>query len=204
MTDWRQWHRQYEDPASQLSQRLAVVQARIRDVVDTAPPGPVQVVSICAGDGRDLVGALADHPRRSDVRGRLVELDAELAARGRAAAWDGLDFVNADAALTDAYAGAVPAELVLACGVFGNITDADIATTVRALTSFTATGGTVIWTRHRRAPDLFPTVDGWFAEAGFERVWLSTSEHPYGVGVHRFAGVPEPLPPGRRLFTFVR
>jgi hypothetical protein len=31
-----------------------------------------------------------------------------------------------DAGVTDVYAGAVPADLLLVCGVFGNIGDADV------------------------------------------------------------------------------
>src|SRR5262245_23297137 len=60
--DWHEWHRAYDAPDSPLSQRLAVVQQYIRMVLDNAPPGPVRVVSMCAGEGRDLLGVLAEHP----------------------------------------------------------------------------------------------------------------------------------------------
>ena len=63
-------------------------------------------------------------------------------------------------------------------------------------------GGTVVWTRHREAPDLFPTVCGWFERHGFERVWESDPDAGFGVGVHRLTGPSRPLQPGRRLFTF--
>ncbi len=203
--NWHEWYRGYDDPQSVNSQRLATVREQIRSAVEAAPPGPVRVVSLCAGDGRDLVGALADHPRRHDVRGRLVELDPALAERGAATLWPGLEYLVGDAALTDNYTDVVPADLVLACGIFGNITDNDIAATVRALPAFLAPGGTVIWTRHRRTPDLVPAVDGWFADAGFARVYLSTPDHTYGVGVHRRTAAPAaPLPGGERLFTFIR
>ena len=75
--DWREWHTAY-DGDTPLTQRLAIVQARIADALDAAPPGPIRVISMCAGQGRDLLGVLADHPRRADVRARLVELDGEL------------------------------------------------------------------------------------------------------------------------------
>jgi hypothetical protein len=202
--DWQQWHRQYDDPQSTTSRRLAVVRHRIRLAVDAVPAGQVRVVSFCAGDGRDLTGALAGHPRRADVRGLLTEIDPDLAAAGRSALWPGLEFLVGDAALTDNYHAAVPADLVLLCGVFGNITDDDVAATVRAMPSFLAPGGRVIWTRHRRAPDLVPTIDGWFAAAGFEREFLSGAEHPYGVGAHRLVAEPRPPRRGERLFTFVR
>jgi hypothetical protein len=194
----------YDDPSSSISQRLAVVRQQTAAAVDQLPPGPVRVVSLCAGDGRDLVGALATHPRRADVRGRLVELDPDLAERGRAALWPGLEYLVGDAALTDNYLGAVPADLVLACGIFGNLSDADLAATVQALPSFLSPGGIVIWTRHRGAPDLVPTIDGWFAGAGFARVFLSDPDRPYGVGVHRLTAPPRPLVRGESLFTFVR
>jgi hypothetical protein len=201
MTDWAAWHGHYDDPASGLSRRLAVVQARIREALDQAGPGPIRVVSLCAGDGRDLLGILADHPRRSDVDARLVELDPELAARA-AADPAGVNVVKGDAALTDHYGGWVPADLVLACGIFGNITDADVAGTIAALPEFAAPGGTVIWTRHRAEPDLVPSINTWFSEHDFDLVWQSDRMAGYGVGVHRFAGRTRPLRTGRRLFTF--
>jgi hypothetical protein len=194
----------YEDPSSITSQRLAVVRDWIRYSVEEMPPGPVRTVSICAGDGRDLVGALAEHPRRRDVQGLLVEIDAELAERGRATLWPGLDYLVGDAALTDNYLGAVPADLVLACGIFGNISDDDVAATVRAMPAFLSRGGHVIWTRHRGEPDLVPAIDGWFADAGFAQVFVSAPGNPFGVGVHRLNTEPRPLTRGEHLFTFVR
>jgi hypothetical protein len=204
--DWSRWYDSYDDPDSTLSRRLVVVQARIRDAVDAVAPGPIRVVSMCAGDGRDLLGALADHRRRADVHAVLVELNPDLAERGRTRAtdWDGVEFVVGDAAITDHYADAVPADLVLVCGVFGNISEDDIVRTVRTLPELTATGGTVIWTRHREAPDLVPTISAWFEDAGFQPVWLSGNELKSGVGVHRFVGEPRPLRKGQRIFEFWR
>jgi hypothetical protein len=202
--DWHEWHRMYEDPSSTTSLRLAVVRDWIRYSVEAMPPGPVRTVSICAGDGRDLVGALAGHPRRTDVEGLLVEIDPMLAERGRATLWPGLDYLVGDAALTDNYHGAVPADLVLACGIFGNISDDDIAATVRAMPTFLAPGGYVIWTRHRGEPDLVATIDAWFVDAGFARVFVSAPAHQYGVGVHRLVTDPRPLAKGEHLFTFMR
>jgi hypothetical protein len=206
--DWVAWHTAYDDPVTRLSARLSTVQDRIREVLDAAAPGPVRVVSACAGDGRDLLGVLTGHPRARDVRARLVEREPRLVARARTAAAGVLaaggrvEVTEGDAGHTDSYLGAVPADLVLVCGVFGNVSDADIARTVDALPGFVAPGATVIWTRHREDPDLVPDIDTWFARAGFERRWLSARDAGYGVGVHRFTGTPRPLRPGERLFTF--
>jgi hypothetical protein len=164
------------------------------------------VISLCAGQGRDLLGVLADHPRRGDVRARLVELDARIAAvaetRARAAGLDRVEIVTGDAAITDHYRGMTPADLVLVCGVFGNITDEDIERTVGTCCQLCKTGGTVIWTRERRAPDRVPLICGWFEERGFDRQWLSEPNAGFGVGVHRFRGEPLPLAEGQRVFTF--
>jgi hypothetical protein len=204
--DWVTWHQAYDEADSSLAQRLRVVRDRIRDALDAAPSGPVRVVSMCAGQGRDLLGVLADHPRRADVSARLVELDprnAQVASATAAATGVAVDVVVADAGLTDSYAGAVPADLVLACGVFGNITDEDVARTVSFLPQFCASNATVVWTRARWAPDLVPTICGWLADTGFSELYVSDPAKPFGVGVHRYLGEPAPLLAGERLFTFV-
>jgi hypothetical protein len=201
--DWVAWHSAYDDDTP-LHHRLLAVQKRIRDALDGRPSRPIRVVSMCAGEGRDLLEVLADQHRAPDVRGRLVELDPELAARAAAQAPAGIEVACADAGLTDAYVGAVPADLVLVCGVFGNISDGDIEGTVRTLPAFCATGATVIWTRHRRPPDLTVQIRRWFAEANFEPVAFDTpSEYEWSVGVHRFVADPMPLVGGRRLFSFL-
>jgi hypothetical protein len=80
--DWVTWHEQYQADTP-LTRRLAIVQQRIRTALDACAPGSVRVISMCAGDGRDLLGALADHPRRTDVTARLVEFEPALVTRGR-------------------------------------------------------------------------------------------------------------------------
>ncbi|MEU2611799.1 class I SAM-dependent methyltransferase [Micromonospora sp. NPDC007271] len=205
--DWYAWHADYDQPGSALSHRLAELRGRLRAALDAAPAGPLRVISLCAGQGRDLIPVLAAHPRRDDVTARLVELDPRNVEVARAAAADvgltGVEVVAGDAALTDRYADLVPADLVLACGIFGNITDADIRATVRHCASLCATGGTVFWTRHRREPDLVPAICDWFAEEGFTPVAVSSPADGVGVGVHRFTGTPRPLATGVSMFEFV-
>lgn len=203
MRDWQQWHRAYDAPDSPLSQRLAVVQGYIRAVLDGAPPGPIRVLSMCAGEGRDLLGVLADHPRAGDVHGRLVELDPELAGIARDRAPATVDIVVGDAGISDVYEGAAPADLVLVCGVFGNVTDADVFNTVQMLPMLCAPGATVIWTRHRRPPDLTPALLEEFERAGFEPVATAEGATMFGVGMHRLTGVASDFRPHLRLFSFV-
>ena len=164
------WHGAYDVPGSGLAQRLAAVQAQIAAALDQAPPGPLRAVSMCAGQGRDLIGVLAGHPRGRQVTARLVELDPDNAASAlelaAAAGLAQVEVVTADAAEPAAYAGLVPADLVLACGVFGNITDEDVRQTIERLPQLCAAGGTVIWTRGRWAPDLIPQICDWLGRTG--------------------------------------
>ncbi|MEU0837552.1 hypothetical protein [Streptomyces sp. NPDC005969] len=86
--------------------------------------------------------------------------------------------------------------------MFGNITDEDVETTVDFCTGLCRTGGVLIWTRHRKAPDLVPQICQWLEDRGFEQQWLSEPEAGFGVGVHRFAREPRPLAADGRMFTF--
>ncbi|HVB91242.1 MAG TPA: class I SAM-dependent methyltransferase family protein [Acidimicrobiales bacterium] len=207
---WVRWHEPYEDPASALSVRLALVQSMVGAVLDAAGPGPIRVVSLCAGQGRDVIEVVAGHRRAGDVSALLVELDPALvaSARARAAAAgvsSQVSVVQGDASLGHHYAGSVPADLVLVCGVFGNISDADIAATVGALPGFCAPGASVVWTRHRRPPDATPGIRRLFTAAGFEEVAFEAPPGPYvmSVGRHRLVGAPGRFDPGLKLFTFV-
>jgi hypothetical protein len=141
------------------------------------------------------------------VQARLVELDPELAAHGReraARVSAQVEVVNADASITSAYANAVPADIVMVCGVFGNVTDQDIEHTVRQLPALCAPGATVIWTRGTFEPDLTPTIRAWFEASGFAEVaFVAIPNTTVGVGAARLVAPPRAFDPGLRLFTFL-
>ena len=90
----------------------------------------------------------------------LVESDPHNAALARQGADEaGLSQVEvraADASRVANYADALPADVLLLCGIFGNVSEDDIQRTAQAAPALCAAGATVIWTRHRRAPDLTP------------------------------------------------
>ena len=206
--DWVAWHREYDDPSSRLSQRLRVVHARLRDAIE-AQPAAMRLISMCAGEGRDVIGVLAEHPRRTEVTARLVELNPHNAAFAREAArmarLDHIEVVEGDAGSSDAYAGAVPAEIVLACGVFGNVPDEDVLRTIQGLPSLCAPGAMVIWTRGREADrDVALTIRSWFNQNGFDEIAYDADETGFRVGVNRLATSPLAFRPGTRLFTFLR
>jgi hypothetical protein len=102
--DWVRWHENYKaSPA--LKARLLAVREHLSRCFDSQPPGVIRVLSICAGDARDLIGLLATHPRKMDVKAHLVENNAELAEKGRkviveAGFEDQLEYVIADATIS--------------------------------------------------------------------------------------------------------
>lgn len=211
--DWARWHDGYDDPTSPLNSRLAMVQRHLSDALVAAPAGPVRLVSLCAGQGHDVLGVLPAHPRQSDVHAVLVELDphnASLAAQRAAQA--GLASVavrQADAAIVASYADALPADVLLLCGIFGNVSEADIARTIAATAALCAPGATVIWTRHRRPPDLTPQLREWFSQAGFDELAFGSPDAGglLGVGAHRLTTASTGADgtarlPADRLFTF--
>jgi hypothetical protein len=206
-TDWVDWHAEYADPNSRLSQRVAEVRAQLSAAIDRAPAGPLRIISACAGEGRDVIPVVSTHPRRADITARLVELDADLAARARANAPANVEVVTGDASSTDAYDGALPAHIALFCGIFGNISEDDIERTVRTLPSLLAPGGEVLWTRYTSEPDITPTIRAWFADAGFdEMAFTSHVAMRYGVGTHKLAPTTTPasFEAGVTMFRFLR
>jgi hypothetical protein len=209
MSHWEQWHEAYRDPSSRLSRRLAVVQGYLRAALDRQRPGPIRLLSLCAGEGRDVIGVLRDHPRRDDVQGVLVEADPELARRAGEAIADAdlhgqLSVILGDAGTTDTFAVAVPNDIVLLCGIFGNLTDDDVDYTVRNASRLCDEDAIVIWTRHTDEPDLTVSIRQWFAESGFLEVGFEApTEWRFGVGCHRLIAEPDAFAAGLRLFRFV-
>lgn len=206
--DWHDWHSRYADQDSPLRRRLAVVQAQLTMTLPSELDRPLQIVSLCAGQGLDVIDVLAGYPHASHVHARLVELDERNVAVARQRANEaGLSYVEvvvADAARLAAYEGAVPADIVLVCGVFGNIADRDIFHTIDLLPQLCRPGATVIWTRNRVEPDLTPAIRAYFLDHQFaERDFVADADlFPESVGVNRYEGEPQSLQPDARLFTF--
>jgi hypothetical protein len=206
--DWGAWHGAYEDPTSRLSARLAVVQRFLAEALDRAPVGSIRVLSLCAGQGRDVLGVLADHRRRDDVDAVLVEADPQLAASaweraGEAGLAEHVTVIEGDAGLTSTFAVGVPADVLPLCGIFANATDDDVEHTVRSAATMCDERATVIWTRHPQPPDLTVRIRQWFAESGYVEVGFEAPEElRFGVGAHRLIAEPDAFRE-QRLFTFV-
>ncbi|WP_203817963.1 class I SAM-dependent methyltransferase [Paractinoplanes ferrugineus] len=205
-TDWVRWHEDYETPGSSLARRLVVVQRFLDRVLDTGEPR--SLLALCAGDGRDVLPVLAARPAGRQMRAVLVEFDPSLSGRARTAAaalgLPGVEVRTADAGRPASFADAVPVDVLLACGVFGNVSDGDMRRTVAALPSFLTPGGVVIWTRGRGTGDgdLSEKVRASFAAGGFaELAFEAPADAGFRVGMARLTE-PAAAPAPDRLFTF--
>ncbi|MDG4782637.1 SAM-dependent methyltransferase [Micromonospora sp. WMMD961] len=208
-THWQAWHEPYADATSPLSRRLRLVQQHIAWWLDQRSGERLTVVSACAGQGHDLIGVLAARPDAHRIHGTLLEYDTGNVSAAQAAAdqagLPNLVIKQSDAGQLSSYIGAVPADLVLMVGVFGNTSDADIRRTIAALPQLCAAGAMVIWTRTRRAPDLTPAVRGWLSNIGFvEAAFHAPDDTRFSVGVHLFGGTPQPLSARGKIFTFLK
>lgn len=227
MIDWHHWLKRYDEPGSPHSRRLVTVQRLIGRRLDRTAPRPASVLSICAGDGRDILDVLGARADASRVTTTLVELDARLCALAQARALEnglaGVDIRQADAGATDAYLGVSPADLVILVGVFGNISDADVRTTLKLLPALCKPDALVIWSLRQQArQDQGPcgsprrlarlprrndyerveTLREWFDAEGFHETFANRADAAFYVGANRYLGRPRPLPAGYRFFTF--
>jgi SAM-dependent methyltransferase len=209
--NWEHWHKGYNvEPSMQA--RLQLVREQAGRRLQEHPPGPFQIISICSGDSRDLLGLLRQHPRREEVTAWLLDTDRDSLDRGRTAAEKaGLarqcHFIQADAASARSYLEKIPADLVLISGVFGHLRPADVACLIDALPMLCRPGGHVIWNRHLVHNDggaQMPVIREWFRSAGFEEVeFQTTAPDGYAVGCARFTGAMQPLELSRVFFEFV-
>ncbi|NMO54760.1 nucleotidyltransferase family protein [Actinoplanes sp. TBRC 11911] len=188
VTDWVRWHDEYADPDSPLSRRRAIVQRELRAALDRDATA-TRLISMCAGDGGDVLPILATRP---GIEPLLLEMDPELARRAGT--------TSADAGVTDPYLGYGRAHILLACGVFGNVSADDTRRTIATLPGLMESGGVVIWSR---AGDESEHVRDLFAGHGFEELgFVRPDDARFRVGVHRLTTAGPPPPYGMRMFGF--
>nr|WP_238344873.1 class I SAM-dependent methyltransferase [Actinopolymorpha cephalotaxi] len=198
-----------------MSKRLGTVRTELTRILDARGSHPTQLVSICAGDGRDVLPVLA--AGRGHVSAVLVELDGDLAGTARREAaglgLHGIDVRTADAGALDSYLEVPRADVFLACGVFGNITHEDLETTIATLPQLLAPHASVIWTRGAERTedpsastgDPVDLVREVFAQQDFvEDTVIRPHDAGFRVGVHRFVGAPTTPRHGGHMFRFIR
>ncbi|MFD3486159.1 SAM-dependent methyltransferase [Streptomyces sp. NPDC058665] len=205
--DWYAWHAPYDQLRTPETDRLEQVQEAISAALDTAPPGRLTAVSACAGQARDLLPVLISHPRGPDIDALLIELEPLNASFLHGAlgstALTSVDVVVADAGAAASYAGHVPAELLLMCGVFANIDRNAARHTISRLNELVAPAGSVIWTTYGGSLGDADDVLTAFAAAEFTLVSLvRAADRSWLVAVHRFDGAGRPWSDDGVLFAF--
>ncbi len=165
------------------------------------------LLSLCAGDGRDTLPVLASST--SPVTAVLVELDPDLAEAGRrqaAALGLEVDVRTDDAGLVAAWMDVVPVDVLMLCGVLGNVSDDDARRIVTGAALMLQRGGTMIWTRGNHGSDGQDPgewVRGLLLDAGWEeRSFVRPDDASYRVGVHTWNGISSGFL-ADRLFAFV-
>ena len=207
--DYLHWHDAYEQPGSPLHRRLQIVIRLIRRAFDDLPPGPIRVVSLCAGQGADLLGAADGHPQRAhDLTGRMVELNrqrracavADRRARGSSACR------SSKATRPRRTPMRVRCRPTSCWPAASSATSAsrDIERTIRFLPALCAPGAWVVWTRHPRDEELFERLQRWLVEVGLQPIEVVVADDTtFGVGANRLAVDPPPFRAGEHLFTFL-
>ncbi len=209
LRDYKQWLHRYDDPGSALSWRLRTVQEWLRNDLNSRP-GPIDIVSVCAGDGRDIIDVLQSRHDADRVNVVLLEAHpgvADLARqRARDAGLDNVDVHTCDAALTSSYVGAVPADIVLLVGLLGNMSHDDVSTTIATTPQMCRDGATLIWSRGRDRDDINEQVRREFTAVGFiEHDYAESDQRTRpATGLMHYGGTTVPLDTDRRLFTFFR
>ena len=205
--DWRAWHEEYDDPTSTLSRRLQVVRARLGEALDSVDAPVPRLLALCAGDARDVIPVLGSRADGHRVAAVVVEKDEVLAERARAAAagWlRNVDVRRADAGDVRSFRDVLPVDVLMLCGIFGNVERPTVRHFVGQAPAMVSAGGFVIWTRGAKGPDdPRPEVRRWFTEEGMPEISFDGPPETYGVGVNRVdASRPHPVDE-RRLFSFV-
>jgi hypothetical protein len=190
-------------------QRLSAVQTHLSQCLDSAPGGEVRIVSICAGDGRDVIGVVESHRRRNEITAWLVELNRHSVSVGvRRATSAGLEervrYLNADATIYETYRNVWPSDIVLVCGVWGHVPVCDRMPLVRAIAGLCKSGSSVIWTRGvSRGHAHLQAIQSLFADSDWNEVRLSiTPDRKWAAATYRYVGAPLDRPQGGRIFQF--
>lgn len=210
--DWVAWHQDYADPQSSLSRRLACVTDYLRQAVTLCSDGgrrTVHVTSICAGDGRDVLSVAGEWSAGQVASITLIELDPILAQRATQRARRlpvPVHVRQVDAGDCASYQDVPPADILLACGVFGNIPVDHAKQTIQFLPGLLRPRAVVIWTRGRKDDGTDPSeqIRAMFDSAGFrELAFTAPADARYRVGMNQLcdAGATRASVP-RRIFTF--
>ncbi|MNR04651.1 hypothetical protein D3C85_1206300 [compost metagenome] len=152
---------------------------------------------------------LAHYPNSDNIHSYLVEIDERLVQECKHTVSDrglqNVTVVKGDASLLRTYRDVIPADLILLCGIFGNIANEDILNTIESLAQLSKQGTRVVWTRNLRDPKVVPMIRHSFTANDFKEVdYRTTSDDSYAIGIYEFYGLSQRLKDDIQLFTFIK
>lgn len=205
---WARWPGEAYSEA-RYQHRLAAVSQHLSTALADCPARSIHVTSLCAGDGRDVIGTLATHPRCGDVRATLVELNSTSVANGRAHAeatglMQVVSFLEGDGTKYETYRKVPRAEIVLVCGTWGHVPPQQRGEMMHAISALTQVGGVVIWTRGvAKGMARLDEIKSLFVKPTWEEVRVDlTRDRQFAVASYRFSGPAIPLPQSGTIFDF--
>jgi len=207
---WARWHDQYAKLPGLIA-RLSLVRQHLSKCLDLLPSGGIRVVSVCAGDGRDIIAVLSRHIRSQDVSGWLVENDPRVVESGlqeieKAGLGHGLNYILDDASRSSTYSKIAPTDVVLVAGVFGNLRGVEALKLIERLPSLCKPEAFVVWTRHCTLNDgeaQLAMMSQRFAGNEFESFnYELTPTADFVVATHQYKGGPKTLIKDEKWFEF--
>jgi hypothetical protein len=115
-------------------------------------------------------------------------------------------FIHADATDYATYQGMAPADIVLACGVWGHVPAHERVSLAGALAALCKPRGTVTWTRGiSNGVARLREIELLFERPEWEPVRITTTvDEKWTVSSYRYVGAQIELPPAGRIFNFQR
>lgn len=179
------WHDNYEDKKSSPYKRTLMVKKLIVDYLINK--NNITILSICAGQGRDILTSLNE-----DTSAYLIDVDKECVDYAQSYVnkndLNNVFVIEADASLISTYIdNNVPkADLILICGVFGHLSLEDINLTAQSLKQLIKPDGSVIWSRNKFDKDITEEVRDSFKLAGYEEeAFISPEKELFSIGMHK-------------------
>jgi 2-polyprenyl-3-methyl-5-hydroxy-6-metoxy-1,4-benzoquinol methylase len=200
---WYDWHiEKHSDPNSYTSQRMTdiglVIEEYLKDTVHRS-----NIVSVCAGQGLDLIPILRQYPNSADAY--LIDIEQQNIDHINkiSTGLEGIHTYAADATVSNTYINnKIPrANLLLVCGVFAHLTSEDQSIFIQNMRSLLKPGGYVIWTR---IDEYLNDIHEKFENNGYKKIDLSHINLSTGsVGMSRLKESIKTLHPDKQIFNFL-
>jgi hypothetical protein len=207
LVDWWEWHKEYSVADSYPSLRREAVSYHTARALCIAPAGPIRVMSVCAGQGLDIISGFVGDAHTANVDCVFLEYDPrnalEAASNLSVVGLRSYEVRVCDAGLCDSYAGSGRANIMYLVGLISHLSDAEISSLIAAIPNLCSQGAQVIWTVPKSNPEVVHMATSKLMEAKFDQV-LRTDIGSVGMVVtSQFMGVPQSrLEAGSRIFTF--